>query len=482
MNLNISPVTPSSRRLMILLMAVVAYAPVLKLGFFWDDHVMIERNPHLRQWSWAELHRDFTTDAFEGQGDAYYRPAQILMNRVDYSIYGLRPIGYHATNLASHAANAVLAGELAIAIGLSPVAALLAGTLFAVHPIGVEQLMIIAGRAELMSLTWMLLSLLAFVRPERRFRLAGVASYGVALLFKESALITPLLLTLFYYLRQEKPRRYLDVGVLVCFSLPYLWLRHLAVGSVSTIWTPAYVAKFFLMAFPKILWCYTKLILIPWNLHSHRMIPHMSHAWPLYLALALGAAAAILHTRNRRILFLAGWYVLCFLPKTPVMIYGNFTLDHWAYPSTLAVCWAIGDLLNWLIKNRDRRLAACAALYFPLIIAWALIVPLNVALRGSDEQMYRWALNFTTSRPIKYNLGVLLLQKGRAQEAIPLLADVYRIYPENAQNTHALAQAYWLCNHQQLAIRLLEELLQRDPTQTEAARTLRSMKKAQALK
>ena len=42
-------------------------------------------------------------------------------------------------------------------------------------------------------------------------------------------------------------------------------------------------------------------------------------------------------------------------------------------------------------------------------------------LRGTDEKMYRWALHFTTSNPIRYNLGVELLQTGRPAEA----ADVF---------------------------------------------------------
>ena len=33
---------------MLVLLAFTAYAPTLKLGFMWDDHVMIENNPHLR--------------------------------------------------------------------------------------------------------------------------------------------------------------------------------------------------------------------------------------------------------------------------------------------------------------------------------------------------------------------------------------------------------------------------------------------------
>jgi hypothetical protein len=50
-------------------------------------------------------------------------------------------------------------------------------------------------------------------------------------------------------------------------------------------------------------------------------------------------------------------------------------------------------------------------------------VHLKVALRGSDEKMYRWALHFTSSNPIKFNLGLLLVDTGRPEEAARYLED-----------------------------------------------------------
>src|ERR1051326_7490709 len=128
-------------RLIIVCLALSAYWPVMRLGFFWDDHVMIEANPALREWSGQTIKHDFTTDVFDGHGDPYYRPAQTLLDRLDYTVWGLRPFGYHLTNWIGHALNAVLLMELAIALGLGNLAALLAGCLFAVHPIPVEELM-----------------------------------------------------------------------------------------------------------------------------------------------------------------------------------------------------------------------------------------------------------------------------------------------------------------------------------------------------
>jgi hypothetical protein len=150
----------SAYRFMIVLLAFSAYAATFKVGFLWDDHAMIEVNPTLRSWSMKNLQKDFSTDVFSGMGDPYYRPLQTVLNRLDYSLWGLRSWGYHLTNFLFHALNGLLVVELVLALGFPPLAALLTACLFVVHPIVVEQLLIISGRAELIGLSFALVTTL----------------------------------------------------------------------------------------------------------------------------------------------------------------------------------------------------------------------------------------------------------------------------------------------------------------------------------
>ena len=409
---------------MVILFAFVAFFPTWRLGFLWDDHVMIEANPALREWSAKALKHDFTTDVFDGHGDPYYRPAQTLLNRVDYTLWGLHPFGYHLTNWTGHALNALLIVELTLALGFGDLVALLVGCLFAVHPIPIEQLMIIAGRAEIFGFTFMLASLLLLLREEPWAWVLGYGAFVIALLFKESTLITPLLLACLYLYRREKPRAYGRILPLFILIPPYLLARHHAVGPLLVRMDPVYAAQFFLVAFSKVLWIYVRLILVPWNLHSHRMMPHMSHEWFLFLLGWMALAIFLVQTKSRVGLLSLAWFILMLLPKTPIMIYGNFMLDHWAYPASFGILLplSVGYAHLW----QSRRVVYkywLGMTFFPLLIAWALLAHLNVALRGTDEKMYRWALHFTESHPIKYNLGVLLLQTGRAREAIDYFQD-----------------------------------------------------------
>ena len=441
------------RRLAILLLAFAAYWPVLRLGFLWDDHTMIENNPAIRHWSANALRHDFTTDAFEGQGDPYYRPLMTIANRVDYTLWGLHPAGYHVTNLLAHAGNGLLIDAFLIALGFSPLIALYGATLFVVHPIGVEQLMIIAGRAELFGFLLTLATILLLMRDRTASCIGACVTFTLGLFSKESVIITPLLAAAVFYFKRGSWDRYLRIIPLILIAIPYLWIRTKVVGP-AVAGVPAWtLTLFFVKAFPAVLLRYAALILVPWHLHSHRLMPHLSRAWPLFLALWVGGFAYALRANRRTMALCLFWFVICFLPKTPGMFHGNFMLDHWAYPAAIAILLPLALAFErW-----------SAIPYVVALVILALLVHLNVVLRGTDERMYRWALRFTNSHPLQANLGALLLQENRPSEAIPFLENVYALYPENSSNTNALAEAYWLNGDHARAIAVLKDMVRRKP-------------------
>src|SRR5438552_2721094 len=118
-------------------LAAAAYGPTLQLGFIWDDHVILETNPGLRSWTWQNVKNDFISDNTQGTGDNYYRPFQAFSNRIDYSLWGSNPAGYHFTDVVVHIANTALVFQFLLALGFAAWPAFLTGCLFAVHPIGV---------------------------------------------------------------------------------------------------------------------------------------------------------------------------------------------------------------------------------------------------------------------------------------------------------------------------------------------------------
>jgi hypothetical protein len=81
---------------------------------------------------------------------------------LDYQWCGLvRPRGYHMTNLALHAACALLIWITCARLGLGHVVSFVTAALFALHPMNVESVAWISSRANSLSLLFLLLYTLA---------------------------------------------------------------------------------------------------------------------------------------------------------------------------------------------------------------------------------------------------------------------------------------------------------------------------------
>jgi hypothetical protein len=461
----------------IVVLGFTAYATTLQVGFLWDDHIIIETNRSIQDWSLDNLKHDFISDNTQGTGDNYYRPLQALAHRIDYTLWKLNPFGYHLTDVLVHLANACLLYILIEMLGFSTFIAFMTASFFAVHPIGIEQFLVASGLTTPLSFFFSLSCIICLLRSGVRYAALGLGCFTLALLTKESSIVTPAWVALAFYLKQLPRKRawvILPMGLLAAL---YLLLRQHNVHSVIGPLEPAMVVFFVSKVFFRIVWDYAALILWPWNLHSHRLIPHLSHIWAVYPLALLGLAIAAWRTRNRTALFCLGWMVAGLLPMIPVMMRGSFMLDHWGYtialgvllPLSLGIARGFSDTRSWV-----RQAAGC--LFLGLVIFWSLLVHLNVELRGSDEKIYRWALRFTTSNPVKHNLGVLLIQTGRAYEAVPYLEEVRADYPEDADNTAILALAYWESGHRPLALRLLKDFEKHHPGNVRIQSALKRMK------
>jgi tetratricopeptide (TPR) repeat protein len=126
-----------------------------------------------------------------------YRPLTTLSFLLEFSVlgFGKQPTGYHWTNLLLHWLNTFLVYLLARRLVAQRVPALLAATLFAVHPITPDVVANLAGRADLLAAAAVLGALLLYVRgyeSQRRHLLWTVAASFVlsaGAFSKETALV-----------------------------------------------------------------------------------------------------------------------------------------------------------------------------------------------------------------------------------------------------------------------------------------------------
>ncbi|KAI7802132.1 putative transmembrane and TPR repeat-containing protein 2-like [Triplophysa rosa] len=93
-----------------------------------------------------------------------YRPICTLSFRLNYALGGLDPWGYHLINVVLHCATTALFSSLSKLLLGSGWWSLLAGLLFAAHPIHTEAVAGVVGRADVGAALFFLLALLCYIR------------------------------------------------------------------------------------------------------------------------------------------------------------------------------------------------------------------------------------------------------------------------------------------------------------------------------
>lgn len=167
--------------------AVAATSNSARNGFVWDDRAAILGNADVHgRGSLAELlaHDFWGKDLRSADSHKSFRPLTVLSFRLNHQLAGFQPAAYHAANSAAHALCSLLVWVLARRLldeqgqgidqahraGSSSGGALLAGLLFAVHPVHCDAVASIVGRADLLCTMLSLSAVLVYMNAVQSAR------------------------------------------------------------------------------------------------------------------------------------------------------------------------------------------------------------------------------------------------------------------------------------------------------------------------
>ena len=189
--------------------AVVVYVGALWNKFALDDLPIIALNPLVVQPGgiWRAFSQPYWSADFGGH---MYRPLVIAGFALDALVDGTA--WFHAVNLLWHAGAAVAVAALARR-WLDTAGAFVAGLVFAVHPVHVEAVANVVGRAELMATLFTLLAVHAALAGRHPAWSAAALAFG--LLSKENAAVAPALVVWAWMLGLDRPNRRRMVSLLV---------------------------------------------------------------------------------------------------------------------------------------------------------------------------------------------------------------------------------------------------------------------------
>jgi hypothetical protein len=166
-----------------LALLLALYAPALGGAFLSDDWGFVVNNPWVRDPTPAHLLAILHPWSKATEYAANWAPVHLLTHVLQWRVFGEDVRGYHVTNVVLHALVSVQLVSLYRRSDLAPLAALLGGAAFLLHPANVE---VVAWISEVKTLLAMTFALGALQLQQRRPALA-VLLFALALLSKALA-------------------------------------------------------------------------------------------------------------------------------------------------------------------------------------------------------------------------------------------------------------------------------------------------------
>lgn len=454
-------------------LALLASANSVGNGFTYDDIYAIVRDPRahsLRAW-WTEFSTTYWAPRWGGDG---YRPLTRLLFRVAWALGDGDPAPFHVMNVALH-----LAGSLAVfwlAAGVLPFAgAVVAGALYAVHPVHTEAIANSVGVAELAVVLLVTSAAALYVHGRRagavgwrRWTAIG-ALYAAACFFKEHAIVLPALLVLLEAtvvadrepLRRRLVRMRLPLLALTAVAAAYLWARSGVVTGVAGFAPAVPFQTLKLTTGNRIL---TMIGAAPeWFRLLHWPARLASDYTPPYIDIAEGPSvlqlpgalllfgtlglAVLLWRRSPAASLGIFWTAIALLPASNFIIpAGILVAERTLMLPSVGAMLVIGSTIPWLYRRMEGRAPQQAAALGALLLLLALGIGRSMARNRdwmSNETLFRRGVrDVPNNYRLHYLLGNHLLETGRPDEAFRHHQEALRLFPYDPILPYMVAEHY----------------------------------------
>jgi len=433
----LNSVQPRHLYLAVAACAVAVYLGALLNGYALDDVPIIATNPLVHRWSalWRAFGEPYWPPA---AGAAMYRPLAIASYALDWQVGGAALL--HAVNLLWHVGVSLSVAALTRRWSGSLGAALLAGLLFAVHPVHVEAVANVIGRAELMAALFVILAVLAALEHDRlRWSLMA---WTLGLLSKETAIVAPALIVAGWIIgvgQRPSRRRMLAYGagwlalgsayLAVRWSILHSFTHQVLVAPVFVEASPLSVRLTAISAFTD----FARLLVFPLKLRvDYSPGERTLVTTPLDLSFVLGSLCLLAWValtvwtwrRGRRVeAFGLCWIAIALMPVANLLFpAGVLVAERTLYLPSVGLALA---LAAWLKDLPGRSLGVVA-------VVVALLGGIRTALRvpvWSSQRAVAWSVLKDSPRSYVVpllNAGTYLAQDQpeRALESIRILSAI----------------------------------------------------------
>lgn len=446
----------------------------------------------------ALILQDFCGPWLSVKHPLYYRPLVSLDLLLGYMLWGANGLDFRLESLVYQLANSAALGltvyELSQSIktgnNWSQVNALMwtlmSALLFAAYPLQSYTVNWMSCRSELLASLFILLTVWSYMRWRRtgqpKLRIIGVVFLILAFLAKETAIIAPMVVTLYELLfggeLQSPPGSHLwprvkKTLVSVCpwwlTFIAYLLVRKLALGTAVGGWD----ASISFFSDDAAMWhsFRTSIARIVFPVNSSGFGTHspITTAWLLFAILLCGLfVTAVIRTGNWRLcLFLVSWFVLGLVPSYRFLCIDQNLLESVrGYIASQAICVAFAYAVATFGRGYKLSGAVCTAGAGFFIVALPILYTNNqqYALAGREvnrilEQLRTFYSTMSGDPPIDI-VGLPLVMNG-AYVTMNANTGMMR-QPFQARN---ISNCKFLdSDDQSVCLGIIKDQMQRDPS------------------
>ena len=457
---------------LIIILGFAIYGNSLNGRFIRDDHELIENNAYLK--SWSNIPKIFVENIGTGAGikSRSYRPIQMLTYMIDHSLYRLNVIGYHLTNILLHILVALSIYWFVAVLCGDKLLSFFTSILFIAHPIHVEVVAHISGRADSLAVLFMLLCFIFYIKASNLNSMSVytlmILSCIFALLSKEISLIFPVLLLLYHY-SFKKELKIRQFSPILGITLIYILLR-LTVFRRFLLYSSCPTNLFqrtpgFFVAITN----YLRLMILPFDLHMEYGDRLFSFTNPLAM---LGLVILFLflvyafekRTNDRLVFFSIFWFFISLLPSSNLYFINAYMAEHWLYLSSIGFFLVLGKGLSFFYKTKQFKIPA-VILTVSLLAFYSYLTARQNNYWREPITFYEKTLKYAPDNSGLYNgLGLAYRDIGKDKEAIAMFKEAIEVNPDDVNGYINLGLVYHELGKNEDAITSYKEAIQLDPS------------------
>jgi energy-converting hydrogenase Eha subunit A len=467
---------------------------------YWDDNLYIFENSHIRS-----LDAAFFRWAFLDFPISNWHPLTWISHALDYTIWGLYPLGHHLTSILLHAINTGLVVVLVLKLleiaregsqrnpsasfltdRATLIAAGVTGLLFGIHPVHVESVAWVSERKDLLCALFFLLSIMTYTDYAVRRRSEGegkdesgrknfhtskqyflaLGFFVLALMSKPMAVTLPVVLVILDWYPLNRIRSLKTLRTAGVEKIPFFALS--IVSSVITMIAQkagkSIVSLDFVPLSSRILVAVQSLVaylgkmLLPVDLVPlypyPRAISLFSFEYLAAIVLVLGITAfCVVLARKQRVWLSAwGYYVLTLIPVLGIVQVGNQAMaDRYTYLPSLGpflivgLCAAgIGEMTITARRGALFTKAIGGITALLLVIGLSFLTMQQIAIWKNSLGLWNYVIGKEPERfPLAYNnRGMVFLKAGQFDMAIADFNKAVALDPQYAKAYYNRGSAF----------------------------------------